>query len=114
MTKLPTFKEEYLGEHLSYNILNKKLLIDKVEEYILYCPRCVALRMFNREPYYDPYTGEDRVILYRCSECKKVFGYDGAYVEDTKSLRKLIDYNAYMSKFHTDDIKIVSFDNHEL
>ena len=79
--------------------LLKELCVDKKLNVMMFCPKCVAFRTFNKIPYIDMYTGEEPVI-YECNDCKKKF-VEHAW-NPNNDIEKLITINDLIAPYQKD------------
>lgn len=79
--------------------LLKELCIDKKLNILMFCPKCVGFRTFNKIYVMDYTTGKEPLV-YECNDCKKKF------VEDVwnpdNSIEKLITINDLIAPYQKD------------
>ena len=88
-----------MKDQLSRINLLKEICIDKRENIIMFCPKCVKFRTFTKIFHIDYLIGEEPII-YQCTECKKNFVEDAW--NPNNSIEKLITINDLIAPYQTD------------
>lgn len=96
--KDPFIKTE-LKDHLNIVNLIKEICVDKREDILMFCPKCLKLVTFRKVPNMDYVTG-DEILVYQCSECKKNFVEDAW--NPNNSIERLITINDLIAPYQKD------------
>lgn len=93
------FIKTKMSDQMSRINLLKEMCIDKKLNVFMFCPKCLAVRIFNKIPFMVMTTGEEKLV-YECVNCKKTFVED-AWNPDN-SIEKLITINDLIAPYQTD------------
>lgn len=79
--------------------LIREICIDKKENVMMFCPKCLAIRGFRKVPNVDMVTGYS-IIVYECGECKKKFVEDA--LNPNNKIERLIQINHLIAPYQTE------------